>query len=237
MSLILPSIGAFGHTAAAGTTDRAIVIPGSIPGGLQATVGAVTLPVTVYGWYWMNSGATGTPTIWASNTGAEQIWATPTAIYGRAGSGSAVGIASGASGTEEWVPFRVTFASGAPYVTVQSISTSSTGSSAVTEITSSGTHWVGQDDGGDLDFPGRVFDIGLKSGTHTLTQLNYVDNGGTPNWTDFSDGTPNSYEYRLRGQNTGAVGEDSLGQNDFSQSSGGGDATLDAANVPAGANP
>lgn len=224
--------------AAPSATDKALVVSGGIPAGLEAEVPAATLPVTVFGWVYCTTGNTN-PTVWAGEAGRDQVWmsgGTAETLNARTLSGTAVTVATGA-GLNEWVPFRVTYRATAPYVTVETPAGTATGGGGGSdEITALGTHWVGQDDGADANFPGRLFDIGVKAGEHTLAQLNYVDNAGTPNWTDFADSDPAAtYEYRLRGDGANP-GTDSLGQNDFSQSAGGGSTTLDEANVPAGAN-
>lgn len=230
--------GLYTFTTPVVADDQALVVSGAVPAGMEAEVPAATLPVTVFGWVYCTTGNTN-PTLWAGEAGRDQIWmsgANAETLNARTLSGTPITVSTGA-GLNEWVPFRVTYRDTAPYVTVETpAGTQTGGGGASDEITALGTHWVGQDDGADANFPGRLFDVGVKAGEHTLAQLNHVDNAGTPNWTDFADSDPvAAYEYRLRG-NGANPGTDSLGQNDFAQSAGGGSTTLDDANVPPGAN-
>ena len=183
--------------------------------------------------------------IFASTTGAEQIWTGTTSdnkINARCYNNRQANSSNNAVTADTWhhlcVHFGINFESTKDvevYIDNVSVASVSNGN-AINELgEDNATYWVLQDDGADLDWDGRVFDfIAIEGSIVDPTSGNYSTASGGE-WTNYT-GSYGTNGFRLDGQNTGDAGWDTSGNgHHFTQSAGGGVTTLDASDIPPGA--
>lgn len=237
----LATLGIFASGGGApAATFRSIVFgSGEDGGGLTGTMEALTVPMTFMAWVKWAGGASSFPVLLESATGDESIYfqSSNRRPFARSGGGTAVG-----SGTtldaSTWGHVCVQWKTGNDVtLIVNKLSgtsdTATVTSSAVSELISSGTLWLGQDAAQTKDFPGKLFDAVLIQGLYAPADLNFDAGTTTPGWVDFTwpSSTPGA---RWSGKTSGTPGADASGNgNTLTQPSGTSTAvTLDAADTP-----
>lgn len=237
MSLILPALGVFGHTVAAGTTRRALEISGSTgtAGGMTWAAGTPGYTsFTFSAWTYINTGHPNSMTIFAGPSGTVQIY-TGNSNTGQinartAGSGGA-STATSVYSTNTWFHLHVTMGAGGISISIngteRGTDPDTLGSTAL-----NGTWYLLEDDGSDADMQGRLFDVGLFNAIMAIGDRN--ESSGS--WTDF--GSTTGIICRMDGQTSGDATQDSSGNaNHWTQASGGGSVVTSESSLPTGANP
>lgn len=234
-------------TAAASVVRRALVSASAAANTGMRSAANVTLPSTGYtvAFWWKRNGTNTSKTLFASQTGQDQIFSTTTAgrLAARYGNSSdAGGISTQTIADNTWAHVCVQMGlsisgSNDALISVNGETfvarNSTTGAS---ESASGGVLYVLCDDanGGPSDdgFAGRVFDFCIVSGLHTPAEMNY--NAGS--WKDLDASLLGSVILRLDGQTAGSPGADSSGNgHSFTIENSG--IVLDDSDLPSGANP
>lgn len=240
-------------TGGADGTRRAIIIEdednGNTGSGLEIDFasGSGNAQATIMFWVqWNNHATTGEAfaTMWASDTGAEQIYAEGMAATGgdvtaRAGGGNPLRTSTNnpLASDSTWAHVCAQYDHTAETVELFTNGTSAgttTNPAFTLQCTAAGQHWVGQDDGADYDWPGRLFDVLFFDGSLVdpgAAASNY--SGGS--WQNPTSPSYGTMGYRLDGQNTGNPGHDTSGNaNHFSETTAS-RITLTASGLPTGA--
>lgn len=254
MSLILPSIGAFGYVPDAGApvTRRKLVSTSRAANTGMHSTSTITMAginVTVAFWWRPTSieGAGYADTVWAGHAGNYQIYtgsgssANVVNLVCRCHTSTSAGPTSSCS-QNTWVHVLAHLGEDHASTTDAEIfingssEGTQTASASSTEMSSAGTHYILGDDASgsttDDGCVGEIFDLCVFDGIIAIGDTNY--NAGS--WKDLSATGLSALKYRIDGQNVSAVGEDSSGNgHDFTVESSG--VTLSDTGLPTGANP
>lgn len=246
--MMLHPLGFFGVQDPGGGPDgtrRALEISGSTgtAGGMTWAAGTPGYSqFTFSGWVYIPTGHANSETIFAGPSGEVQIFTgaqNAGVISARSSIASGtINSASSAYSLDTWFHLHVRMGTNIGtagkdvLIFVNGSEVASGTAHALSSTQLNGTWYLLEDDGSDLDFSGRLFDVGLF-GTD-LSEANRNQSG--TDWVNF--GSTAGIVCRMDGQVSADATYDSSGNaNHWTQASGGGSVVTSATSLPSGANP